>query len=269
MTQTHAEDKKIKKTEDKKNASQRQVFRLHRRLFLLVFAVAVLWQGLLLVDMRLGQYYQALSDSFKIILTVDGQTDNTVLGQIGERINQMPQVARVKLFSPQDGMEVLRHKNPQLVESILLMGRNQMPAYFELHLLPTAVHNTSILLADLTAQYKELTPHYNEQHAKLVFITGLCVKLLRVAMLFAALLFLAFMFMVEAYPSQNGRAHLISAGLSGILAGLGAGAFFAILVYPTGFLSEAVETFTTPARQIVLIVFCGVFGWTLSKWQKF
>ncbi|GEM_PF-1779667 len=264
MSKKSATDKK-----EQKPVSQKHIFHLHRRLFLLVFAVAVLWQGLLLVDMRLGQYYNELSRTFKMILTIEGKTDNATLQQIGEGINQKADVASVKLFSAKDGLEAVRRQNPQLADSLLLMGRSQMPAYFELRLVPTAVRNVSSLAANLSAEYKGLTPHYNAAHGQLVFATGLCVKLLRMAMLFAALLFLAFMFMVEAYPFPKSRIHLISAVFSGLLAGVGAGVFFAILIYPTGFLSEAIELFTTPTRQILVLVFCGLFGWTLSKWQKF
>ncbi|MBP3514570.1 MAG: hypothetical protein J6J74_08860, partial [Elusimicrobiaceae bacterium] len=57
--------------------------------------------------------------------------------------------------------------------------------------------------------------------------------------------------------------------LSGVLAGVCSGAFFAVMLYPTGFLSEAARLFTTPERQILVLVFCGLLGWTLSKWQKF
>ena len=175
----------------------------------------------------------------------------------------------VKLYSSQDGLEVVRKQNPQLAESLLLMGRNKMPAYFELRLTPPAVRNVSALLANLTSEYKGITPHYNAQHAQLVFVTGLCVKLLRMVMLFAVLLFLAFMFLIEAYPSRKRTSHVLSGMFSGVVAALGAFAFFAVLIYPTGFLSDTVQFFTTPMRQILLLAFCGLLGWTLSKWQRF
>ncbi len=248
---------------------QKHIFHLHRRLFLLVFAIAVLWQALLLVDMRLSQYYRALESSFKVILTLDGKTDNAALAHMGETLNQKADVASVKLYSSQDGLEVVRKQNPQLAESLLLMGRNKMPAYFELRLTPPAVRNVSALLANLTSEYKGITPHYNAQHAQLVFVTGLCVKLLRMVMLFAVLLFLAFMFLIEAYPSRKRTSHVLSGMFSGVVAALGAFAFFAVLIYPTGFLSDTVQFFTTPMRQILLLAFCGLLGWTLSKWQRF
>lgn len=253
----------------KKATAPKHIFRLYRRLFLLVFAIAVLWQGLLLVDTRLGQYHQALSDSFKVILTLDGQISNDDLAQMGETLNQKADIASVKLFSAQDGLEVVRRQNPQLAQSLLLMGRNKMPAYFEIRLADTALRNVESLLANLMAEYQGVTPHYNAEHAQLVFTVGLCKKLLRVSLWFAGLLFLAFMFLVEAHPVEKKKSHAGAAVLSGVLAGLGAALFFALLVYPTGFLSAVVREFTTPERELLLLVFCGLLGWTLSKWQKF
>ena len=264
MAPNFASDMQVQKA-----STPKPVFRLYRRLFLLIFAVAVLWQGLLLVDTQLGQYYQTLRDSFKVIVTVDAPIANEALAQMGETLNQKADIESVKLFSAQDGLEVVRRQNPQLAQSLLLMGRNKMPAYFELRLVPAAVNNVESLLANLMAEYKGLSPHYNAEHARWVFVAGLCHKLLRLTLYFAGLLFLAFMFMVEAYPLSQKKTHRKSAVCSGVLAGLCAGLFMIGLIYPTGFLSAVVRNFVMPERQILLLVFCGLLGRTLSKWQKF
>jgi len=257
--------------ETKKNATEKpkHVFRLYRRLFLLVFAVAVLLQSLLFVDARLSRYYEELDASFKVILTVDGTADNAALEQMGESLNQKEDIVSVRLFSPQDALEAVRRQNPQLTESLLLMGKNKMPAYYEVKLNSKAVNNIGPFVDNLASEYETLTPHYNKEHAALVFYTGLCAKLLRLSLLFAGLLFLAFMFLVEAYPAGGARIHHVSGAVSGVLAGLCACAFFAVLLYPAGFLTEAARQFTSPERQILVFAFCGLFGWTLSKWQKF
>lgn len=250
-------------------ANPKHVGRLYRQLFLLVFAVAVLWQSVLFIDMRLGAYYRELADSFKVIFVVKGQPSNDVLAQMGETLNQKTDVESVRLFSPEDGLEAVRRQNPQLTESLLLMGKNKMPAYFELKLSDRAVNNIGPMVDNLASEYELLSPRYNAEHARLVFYTGLCAKFLRLALLFAGLLFLAFMFLVEAHPAAGRRSHHVSGALSGVLAGACSCAFFAAVLYPTGFLSEAARLFTTPERQILLLAFCGLFGWTLSKWQKF
>lgn len=252
-----------------KKSAPKQVFRLHRRLFLLVFAVAVLLQSVVFVDMRLGSYYREMDDNFKVLLTVNGGTDNQKLEEIGESLNQKRDITSVRLFSPQDALETVKRQNPQLTDALLLMGKNKMPAYFELKLNSRAINNIRPFIDNLAAEYPSLAPHYNFEHARLLFFTGLCAKLLHIAVIFALLIFLAFMFLVEAYPSNEVRAHYLGGAVSGVLAGLASCAFFAVLVFPTGFLVQAAGQFTTLGRQLLMLAFCGLFGWTLSKWQKF
>ncbi len=247
----------------------KHIFHLHRRLFLLVLAVAVLGQSVLFVSTRLNRYYKELENSFKIIFTVNTKSTNDALNQIGESLNQKTDITGVRLFSPQDGLEAVRKQNPQLAESLLLMGKDKMPAYFEVKVNFRALNNIRPFVDNLSSEYPLLSARYNVEHADMIFYVGLCAKLLRLSVSFSLLLFLAFMFLVEAYPSREKRSHYVGGAVSGILAALCACLFFAGLVYPTGFLAEAFAQFTNPFLQILLIAFCGLFGWTLSKWQKF
>jgi len=248
---------------------EKHIFHLHRRLFLLVFAIMVLWQSALFVDMRLQDYYQALRESFKVILTVPGKTDNEQLAQMGETLNQKEDILSVQLFSPEDGLETVRKQNPQLANSLLLMGKHKMPAYFELRLSEQAINNIRPFIDNVASEYDNITAHYNAQHAQLIFYTGVCAKLLRLSFLIAGILFLAFMFLVEAYPSVQPRSHSLGGAVCGILAAVGACILLAVLIYPTGLLNEHVAQITTWGRQVLLVVFSGLLGWTLSKWQKF
>jgi len=252
-----------------KKAAPPPVFRLHRRLFLLVCAVAVLWQALLFIDMHLQRYADGLKDSFKVVLTVDGKVNNAALEQMGDSLNQKTDIVSVKLFSPEDGLTIVRRQNPQLVESLLLMGKNKMPAYFEVKLTPQVIHNIVPFTDNLSAEYEHLTPHYNAQHAQLIVYTSICAKMLRLGMVLAGVVFLAFMFLVEAYPEKKAHGHYGAGVVSGLLA---AGVSFVlalVLLYPAGFLSEPLRVLTTPERQFIVFVFCGLMGWTLSKWQRF
>ena len=255
--------------EAKKKKPSKQVFRLHRRLFLLVCAVAILAQTVLFISHRVNHYYQKLHDSFKVILTVDTAADNEQLRQWGESLNQKEDVSSVRLFSPQDGLEAVRRQNPQLTEALLLMGKTQMPAYFELKLNSKAINNIRPFMDNLSVEYPSLSPRYHEEHAQMLFYTGLCAKSLNIAIVFVLLLFLIFMFLVEAYPAASSQGHAWGGAVSGLLAGAGACAFFAVLVYPTGLLQETTALFATPEKQGLFLVFCGLLGWTLSKWQKF
>lgn len=256
-------------TKKETSKQPKHIFRLHRKLFLLVFAIAILGQSLLFVDLRLQNYYEDLRNSFKVILTVNNTVDNQELGKMGDSLNQKTDIESVRLYSPQDGLEKVRIQNPQLVDSLLLMGKNKMPAYFELKLVPQAIANVGPFVENLTAEYGILTPHYNQEHAAYVFYTGVCAKILRIALVCALGALLLFMFLIEASYSTRPLAHSWGGAVSGILAAIAAGILFVVLIYPTGFLAQTIWQFTTPGREVLLVVFCALLGWTLSKWQKF
>lgn len=257
--------------EEKTNTAKktRGGFRLHGKLFLLVFAIALLWQSLIFVDMRLTDYARSLQDTFKMVLTVNEPENNEKLAQIGESLNQKKDIVAVKLYSPQDALLTVQKQNPQLAQSVLLMGKNKMPAYFEIKLTPQGISNAEPLAANLAVEYPQLTPYYNRAHASFAFYASLCAKILRMMLLISALLFLLFMFLVEAVQAERSAAYAFGGIISGILAGLLAAGVLALLIYPTGILAPAVVNFTTWGRQFLLIVFCGLLGWTFSKWQKF
>ncbi len=253
--------------ETNKKKQPKQLGRLYRKVFLLVFAIALLAQSMLLIEKGLADYYRTLQNSFKVLLTIDTPTDSDTMQQWENSLSQTQDITSVRLLSPEDALTVVRHKNPQLVDAFLLMGKNQMPAYFELTLSVPAINNIRPFIDNLGTAYEELTPHYNAQHAQLLFEVGLWVKLLRLLGGVALLAFIAFMFLVEATPTE--QSHAWGGLFSGLLAGVLSGGLVVVLVYPTGLLSTVVYHFTTWPRQAVLVVFCGLLGWTFSKWQKF
>ncbi len=252
----------------KKNKGSKTVFHGHRRLFALVFAVAVLWQGVSFVQKQLSVYHHALANDFKVVLAVTGQDDNKALSALGESLSTKEDVMAVKLFSPQDGLEALKARNPRLTQALVALGREQMPAYFELKLSNKAINNIRSFAQNLAAEYPQLSVKYSQEQADMAFYSGLCLRTLNLVCVFALVLFFAFMFMVEAHPVR-GKAHVATGVWSAVLAAVLSFAFVALLTYPTGLLSEALKHFTSIERQLSILIFSGLFGWTLSKWQKF
>ena len=142
-----------------------------------------------------------------------------------------------------------------------------MPAYFEITLSIPAINNIRPFVDNLNAEYEDLTPHYNEQHAQMLFYVGFASKLVRILGALALLGFIAFMFLVEAFPYEQG--HALGGLLSGIFAGILSAGVLAALIYPVGHLADVFVYFTTWHRQVLLLAFSGLMGWTFSKWQKF
>lgn len=262
-------DKEFMEALQDRPVTKRKNFHLHRRIFLLVFAIAIMLEGLLFVDSYLQHYYADLKDSFKIIFTVEKTLSNDDLSKIGESLNQKKDISSVKLFSPADGLEVVRAQNPQLAENMLLMGKNHMPAYFEVHVIPSLYASIEPFVDNVLAEQKLLSAHYSVEHASLASYVGLSAKLLRLVLVFSAIILLLFMFFVEAYPVAEERSYALGGVVSGILACVCAGLFYVILLYPSGVLSGTITLFTTWGRQVLIVVLGGLLGWTLSKWQRF
>lgn len=252
----------------KKSKTSSVVFRGYRRLFVLVFAVAVLWQSVSFLQLQLSKYHHALADDFKLVLAVTQETDNASLAALGDSLSSKEDVLAVKLFSPQDALAALKIKNERLTQAVVALGYEQMPAYFELKLSNRAINNIRPFAQNLQSEYPQLSLKYSPRQAELAFYSGLCLRTLNLALVFGLVLFFAFMFMVEAYPVR-GKAHVGAGVLSALLAGVLSLLFFMLLAYPTGFLMSALQHFTSVERQLGILVFCGLFGWTLSKWQKF
>ena len=101
----------------------------------------------------------------------------------------------------------------------------------------------------------------------MLFYVGFAAKAVRILGALALLCLLAFMFLVEAFPYEQG--HALGGVISGVLAGALSAVALGILICPLGPLADVLAYFTTWHRQVLLVVCCGLLGWTFSKWQKF
>lgn len=251
-----------------KKRTHKVMGRGYRRVFVLVFAIALLWQAVSLMQCQLKQYHQALAEDFKVVLAVAIPASNETLQAWGESLNAKEDILSVNLFSAQDGLAALQIKNPRLAAALVALGREQMPAYFELKLKTHTLSNVQLFTQNLAAEYPQLKVHYSQPQAAMAYYSGLCLRALNFIAVGALVLFVIFMLLVEAYPLR-GSTHVAGAVVSALLAGICSLVLVAVCLYPTGLLVPAFQHFTSAGRQILLLVFCTLLGWTLGKWQKY
>ena len=82
----------------------KHIFRLYRRVFVLVFALAVLLQAVNFAQLQLKDYFTRLNDDFKVILTVAPEVAQDELTQMGESLSAKKDITSVNLFSPADAL---------------------------------------------------------------------------------------------------------------------------------------------------------------------
>ena len=242
-------------------------FHLYRRLFLLVFSVVMLWQGVLLADNGVRRYYTELNNSFKMLLSLREYTTDEELQNLSARLQQREGVAEVKAYNAQEALDALHRQNPQLVDTMLLLGNHKMPAYFEVKLDEKAVANIKSFADNLALHFVQLNVRYNAEHARLIVNAGLFCKLLRLVEMVSLLALAVFMFLVEA--SARRAVSGVSGFFSGILAAASAVIVLAAVVYPVGYLPQVWNFFISAKQQVILLVMGGLLGWTFSKWQRF
>lgn len=242
--------------------------RNYRRLFVLVLVIALLGQLVSFIQLQVSNYHHTLAQQFKIMLTATEPLDSPVLAEIENKLGALPQVQRVKLFSVQEGLQVLKKRNPRLVQALVALGREPMPVYFEVYVTDATLHHIRPFAQQLAVQYPELSLHYSPEQADMAFYSGLCLRSINILAALVWVLLLVFMFMVEAYAL---RVQLPRTGavVTGVLASVVAFGLVVAVIYPTGLLSDALRHFTSWERQAGQLVLGGLLGWTLGKWQKF
>ena len=252
----------------KKKVITKVLFHGYRRLFVLVFAVALLWQGVSLLQDKLHGYHQALTQDFKVLLAVTANADNDALRVMGESLSAKEDIVSVKLFSPADGLVALQARNARLANALVTLGREPMPAYFEIKLTDRAINNMTSFAQNLAAEYPQLSVKYSAAQAQMAFVSGMLLRTVNMILVLALVLFMAFMFLVEAYPVR-GKVHAKGGVISALLAWALSLGLLVLVLYPSGLLAEGLTPFTSVERQAGIAVFCALWGWTLSKWQKF
>ena len=241
--------------------------RIYRKLFLLVFAVVMLWQGVLLVDNYAARYYAELKDSFKVLLSFTDNPKEEELNKIGQQLRSHNGIETVNVFDSEQALAVVRRQNPQLADTLILLGAHKMPAYIELKLTAKNITAIQSFTDSLAVQYPQIKVHYNKDHARLTANVGLFCKIMRLVQIIALLALVLFMFLVEAFPVKANHA---GAGVfSGLLAGVGACAVVAGILYPTGYLPDIWANLISVKQQILVLIFSGLLGWTFVKWQRF
>jgi hypothetical protein len=246
---------------------KKHTFRLYRKLFLLVFALAMLWQGILLMDNYAKNYYAQLKKSFKVLLTLSDNIKAEELNKLGEKIRLEDGIEKVSVFDVEQAMAEVHRQNPQLADTLVLLGSHKMPAYIEAEPSDKAIVNIESLTDSLAVHYPQINVRYNKEHARLTANASLFCKILNLVQWISLLALILFMFLVESHACK--AAHAGAGVFSGLLAGFCAGAVTAGLLYPTGYLPDIWAHLICVKEQVLLVVFSGLLGWTFSKWQRF
>lgn len=103
-------------------------------LFLLGVSAGVLGEGLLFMQAQARRIERRLLDDFRVLAFLGSSADESRESVTAERLRALPGVESVRYLSPQRSLDELAQRDPELVQSVALLGANPLTGAFEIEL---------------------------------------------------------------------------------------------------------------------------------------
>ncbi len=127
------------------------------------------------------QFEQGLRSDFRAVAFLRPGLDPSRLQITEERLRALPDVAQVQYVSPQQALAHLRREDPEVFESVALLGENPLPPAYEVALGPEAIRSFSDWLARAYAVTEVVEVRYRAAQARAVVQSGLWARYLTLA----------------------------------------------------------------------------------------
>ncbi len=99
--------------------------------------------SLLFLENSCRSIESSLLEEFRIIAFLKPDLDEGRRLIVEEKLGALPDVAQTRFVSPQQSLDALKKEDPDLAESLALVGENPLPGAFEVRLDPEAVSRVS------------------------------------------------------------------------------------------------------------------------------
>ncbi|MBI4059906.1 MAG: hypothetical protein HY403_00595 [Elusimicrobia bacterium] len=230
-------------------------------LFALAAAAGLAGETLLLAERHCSRLEASLSDDFRVVLFVRSPLEEARAKVFEEKLRAAPEVADVRFISADEALAALKREDPELAESIAVVGDNPLPAAFEVR---PALESLTRLGAWIDAvqrlaEWSDL--RYKTGQVQAILRLRFYAYFLRVAL--STLLCLAAGLALGALiaaPARRAPALWTAAG------GAAGGAFAILIAWPLH-RDALLWAWPDPFAQILLLGVCATLGWSLSTWR--
>lgn len=250
------------------NASSKIIFRGYRRVFFLVFALAMFMQAGIFMQSRIETALKLINEDFKIVLAFN-TTDRKQAQEFQTNVSNVEGVESIDIIEPNNVLAALNDSGNSM--SAQAVNADFLPAFFEVKVNKDVLLNPKVWVQDnISALNQDVSTYYKEDQAKLAVYINAINKFAIIALLAGAFSLLVFGFFVEAFytkimPLNERFGGVFSALLAYVLS---AGAAFA-LAYPLNSMNPDFRYCLLTWQQAALGLLCLSAGWTLAKWKKF
>lgn len=234
--------------------------------FALAAAAGLAGETLLLAERHCSRLEASLRDDFRVVLFVRAPLEEGRLKVIEETLIAAPEVVAVRFVSADEALAALKRDDPELAESVALVGDNPLPAAFEVRPAPEALTSLGAWLDAVSrlADWADLRykPGQLQSILRLSFYAHLLRVTLSTLLCLAAGLALAALAAARNPAAAAGRTPALWACLGGAC-----GATVAILIAWPLRRDEFLWALPALPAQLALLAACATLGWSLSLWR--
>lgn len=234
-------------------------------LFALAAVAGLAAETLLLAERHCSRLDASLRDDFRVVLFLRASLEEARAKVLEEKLRASPEVADVRYVAADDALAALKRDDPELAESVALVGDNPLPAAFEVRPSPESLTRLGLWLDGVQrlADWSDL--RYKPGQVQAILRLRFYSRLLRVTL--STLLCLAAGLALAALgASARGPAPRSAPALWAALGGA-AGAALAIAIAWPLHRDELLWAWPAPLAQAALLASCGALGWFLPPWR--
>lgn len=235
-------------------------------LFALAVAAGLAGETLLLAERHCSRLESSLRDDFRVLLFARASLEEVRARVLEEKLRAAAEVADVRFISADEALAALKRDDPELAESVALVGDNPLPAAFEVRPAPESLTHLDAWIDGVQrlADWSDL--RYKPGQVQVILRLRFYARLLRMTLSTVACLFAVIVLCVLGGSFLTERRSMVAPALWTAAAGA-LGAAFAIAISWPLHRDEWIWAWPQLPAQLTLLAACAVLGWFSSPWR--
>ena len=233
-------------------------------LFALATAAGLAGETLLLAERQCSRLEASLRDDFRVVLFTRASLEEARAKVLEEKLRAAPEVADVRFISANEALAGLKRDDPELAESVALVGDNPLPAAFEVRPTPDALTHLGAWIdgAQRLADWSDL--RYKPGQVQAILRLRFYAHLLRMTLstLLCLIAGIALAALSASSRALGSVAYILRAAGGGAM-----GAALALAISWPLHRDELLWAWPHPLAQVSLLAACATLGWSLSLWR--
>ncbi len=242
-------------------------------LIALATAAGLAGESLLLAERHCSHLESSLRDDFRVVLFTRAALEEARAKVLEEKIRAAPEVAEVRYITADEALSTLKRDDPELAESVALVGDNPLPAAFEVRPTPESLTHLAAWIngAQRLADWSDL--RYKPGQVQAILRLRFYAHCLRMTLntLVCLIAGLALGMLTGSFSAEKDKGSASSPTsvkfMLWAVAGGAVGAALALAITWPLHRDELLWAWPQPLAQLLLLAACATLGWSLSLWR--